>query len=152
MKKSFEKLLNSRFSKKELTHNHYDEPVQELFSSVFDALKQVEEKIRLANETDQSDIDRQLSVLDRIAEKTEHDLDEIKTLKERSEIRQNKIDEISRVLTLNEESITRIFELSSELENTQTHAGSSERSVEEIFADVKDLAERAHMYDHRMLV
>lgn len=145
--KTFEEILDKKFNRKEITYRRFQGVAEEVYSSILDNLDEVVTILKSSNAIDLKYIKEKLSYYKQKKNVNQDDLDEIETLKERWKIKTNQMDKINKLLSLNEQAMTKLDATTNSLAGVKTKQGKSKRQIEQTIEELERLADNAKNYE-----
>ncbi len=144
--KNLRSLLDEKLKKGELTHVRYLGSAEQVYLSVLDNLKEVVTVLKTISAIDTDYINSRLVELEGLREPSPADMQEIRTLKERKQLRDKQFKRVSELLTWNEEALTTLDKTSTSLADMKTVRSISGTDIERARKELEELASRAHEY------
>lgn len=138
------KILDRRLDRSELTYSRYESTAQQVYTSALDNLHEVVVANDSLNSIDSNYIKRRLAELDRDGVDSESVQRERDTLAQRSQLRDDQVSRIARLLAQNEAALTTLDRTTSALADVPV--GQRPEDVDDAMAALDDLADRARMY------
>lgn len=142
-------LLNQKFSATELTHGSYLGAAEQVYLSVLDNLLRIVSLLQGASAIDPEYIRHRHQELENLERVDEADEREFMTLKKREKLRSSQLQQVNRLLTINEESMTIMDETIAAIAALQTGSGLAEIDMETAMGHLKELAGRVGSYERR---
>jgi len=120
---SFQKILPLKFSPNEITYSRYHTAVKQTFLSILDNLNLAATTLNHINSLD------------------------IQSIEERKLLREQQVQKLNELFSLNDKAITEFDRLSTALSEIQTRKGESSTGLEASIAELTELANRAKKYN-----
>lgn len=141
------KLLEKRFSTKELTYGSYLGAAEQVYLSVLDNLLKVVSLLQSIETIDPQYIDERNRELHSLSEVTEADEREFEALQKRRTLRENQAQQVNTLLTENEESTTVLDETIAAIAELQTGKGLAEHDLQTAMNHLREIAGRTKHYE-----
>ncbi len=136
--RKFNSLLNQKFSATELTHGNYLGAAEQVYLSVLDNLLRIVSLLQGASAIDPEYIRHRHQELENLERVDEADEREFMTLKKREKLRSSQLQQVNRLLTINEESMTIMDETIAAIAALQTGSGLAEIDMETAMGHLKE--------------
>lgn len=144
--KSFERVLKRKFEPGEMTYAQYHRVAEQTYLAALQNLREIVTTIEAIDSIDPDYIQGRMGELERVCS-TNDGLDdvqmqEVNTLKERWQLREDGLDKIDRLLTLNETAMTELEKIASTIANTNV-AGNNEDELSSFIERLNNLGQQA---------
>ncbi|MEP1122459.1 MAG: hypothetical protein ABJH68_01045 [Ilumatobacter sp.] len=139
------KVLDRRLDRTELTYSRYVSTSEQVYRSALDNLREVAVAIDSVGSIDTGYIKRRLAELDRSGAQTESAVRERESLAQRTQLRDDQMARIERLLAQNEVALTTLDRTTSALADVPV--GQRPEDVDAAMAALADLADRARLLD-----
>jgi hypothetical protein len=142
-------LLEQKLSSGELTFGRFSGAAEQVYLSTLNNLKQVVATLQSAGTIDPGYIEGRLEQLAMLKQKSEADGKEVDTLKKRRALREEQLDKVNHLLTRNEEAMTEMETTTAAIADMQTDGSFAATDFDHAITLLQELAQRAHMYNHK---
>lgn len=139
-------MLRRKFDPTELTYGMYLGSAEQVYHSVLDNLQAAADFLGSAAGIDPEYIETQMRRLAGLAELEKADEDEKETLIQRKKLREEHLQNVNRLLTLNEQALTGLDTVIGKLAAVKTAPGKASVDSETAIQELAELAKRAHIY------
>ncbi len=149
IKEKFENLqdiLSQKLSRGELTYSRYCGTAEQVYLSVLDNLRDVITLLQSVSAIDDAYIHSRFRELRALPHLSDADRQELDTLEERQQLRDQQLDKVNLLLTLNEEAMTTIDQTVAAIAEMKTVQGRASMDMEPARQELEQLAQRAHKY------
>lgn len=142
-------ILERKLQSGELTFGRFFSSANGVALSIFDNLRGIVINLESIRSIDVEFLERKLSQFKRKKIMTALETAELKTLEERSAIRERELNESRELLVKNEEAITVLERSTAQIGNMKTDETYSTVDLETAMSDLKEIAGRANKYDSK---
>ncbi|MEK7159108.1 MAG: hypothetical protein AAB766_01250 [Patescibacteria group bacterium] len=142
-------ILEQKLNAGELTFGRFFGSANSVALSIFDNLRGIVINFESIRSIDVDFLERKISQLKRKKIFTDLETAELKTLEERSAIRERELNESRELLVKNEEAITVLEKSTAQIGDMKTGATYSSVDLETAMNDLKEIAGRSNKYDSR---
>ena len=150
---TFIAILDEKLNGEELMHQRYLGTVDQVMLSILDHLISATLTLKAASAIDAQRAEQQLQRLQAISKTIPLDLSEIKTLKERLQLRNNYLDKVDAWLTANEQALTEVDRMTlavSEMDKTQLAGIDTETARENLQRMAEKVTQRSQSPTHHL--
>ncbi len=147
---NFKSILDEKFEPNEITYGRYLGAGEQLYLSVLDNLEKIASKLKVADGIETGYIKERMKYLEELQKKgtmEDADIKEMKTLKERHELRQKKMSEINEHLTSNEEAMTQLDKAAAVISELKTKTGRAKMDMDTAREELEELLKRSNKYE-----
>lgn len=145
--KSFEKVLNRKFEPHEFAHARYHRVAEQVFLGALENLREIVTTIEAIDSIDPDYIQGRMGELERVCNDndglTDTQYEEVETLKERWQIREDGFAKIDGLLLLNEKAMTELEKIASNIASTKTTGEDVEAELAKNIKKLNDLGREA---------
>jgi len=143
---NFKRILSEKFDTTEITYGRFFGTTEQLYLSVLDNLEDIMNSLGTISNIDDSYIEERIKYLNGLTSPEDADRREIKTLTTRKELKQNSLERINELLTINEEAMTQIDLSMSTISRMKTKMGRASIDMEVARQDLEELINRTKKY------
>jgi len=140
-------ILEQKLHAGELTFGRFFGSANSVALSVFDNLREIVTNLEGIRSIDVAFLDRRMKQLKRTKELSSLDSEELKTLEERSSVREQQLTESRELLVKNEEGITTLEKSTTQIGDMKTGESYSSVDLKTAMEDLKEIAGRSKRYD-----
>lgn len=144
---NIQELLELKLRSGEITFGRFLGAAEQVSLSVLDNLQSVVSTLKSASSINTDYIRNRFDELARRGQRTEDDIKEEEALKKRLHIREDQLFKVNRLLTLNEEAMTEMENISAAVADWQTDGRFADTDFESAITRLQELAEHAHEYN-----
>ena len=141
---SIKTVLDMKLNVNELTFHRFLGTAEQAYLSILDNLKDVVARLRSLDSIDTQYISSRVRELKEVENQTRADKDEMNALRERYELWKAQLEDVSILLTRNEEALTAMEHISARVAQWDTDEQFAASDMETVIDDLRDLAEFAH--------
>lgn len=139
-------LLELKLQKEELTFGRFLGAAEQVSLSVLDNLKSITSILKSTGSIQTDYILDRLDMLARREHRTDEDISQEQSLKERLQLQEDQIQKVNSLLTKNEEAMTEMEKISAAVAEWQTGDRFAGTDFESAITRLQELAEQAHEY------
>ena len=140
-------LLEQKFDSGEMAYGRFVGSTEQVYLSTLDNLKRVAATLKSASSIDLSYIEKKMDELSKKPSKSETDRKEMDALRKRVSIWEEQADRVNELLSMNEEAMTRMEEVSSAISALNTDSKFASTDLETAMEQLQELARRAPVYN-----
>lgn len=145
---NIQELLELKLRRGEITFGRFLGAAEQVNLNVLDNLKSAVSTLKSASSINMDYIQDRFDELARRKQRTEDDIKEEEALKKRLQIREEQIRKVNRLLTLNEEAMTEMENISAAVADWQTDGRFADTDFESAITRLQELAAHAHEYNN----
>lgn len=140
-------LLEQKFDSGEMTYGRFAGSAEQVYLSALDNLKQVASTLKSVSSIDLTYIEKKLADLTRKPSKSVADKKEMDALQKRLSLWEEQVNRVNELLSMNEEAMTRMEEVSSAISALNTGSKFASTDLETAMEQLQELARRAPVYN-----
>jgi hypothetical protein len=140
-------LLEQKFDSGEMAYGRFAGSAEQVYLSALDNLKQVASTLKSASSIDLLYIQKKIEELSRRPLESEADNKELESLQKRLSLWEEQVKRVNELLSMNEEAMTRMEEVSSAISALNTGSKFASTDLETAMEHLQELAKRAPIYN-----
>jgi len=138
-----DQILKTKLNEGEITYRRYLGTAEQVYHSVLDNLQNIATTLKTAHNIDMDYINDRLNSLLKEKQLNQADKEEVETLQLRAKIRNEQMDRVNELLTINEKAMTELDKTTSAIANIKKTNNRASIDLESALKDLEELAGRA---------